>query len=515
MEPITINKSITSFFEKQRKKFRAVTFDDITCQDLPSSIHPNSVDLTTHITKNIKLKGCGIMSAAMDTVTEGELALSLAKVGGIGIIHRNLSIEEQVNMVKWVRHKIHYRGMIEKPITFKNSDRLSDIEESINKNGWTFTSFPILDSKTERLVGLLTRDETKFVEETNPHIKDIMKPITDITTCYEGTTTQEAYKIMRKSKIKKLPVITKDKKLIGMYVWNDLREDTKKENTFSLDDEGHFLVGASIGIGSTGFARAEKLVQNGCRLLVIDTSHGACKPVVDIIQKIKSTYIVDIIAGNVASYESAKYLLSQKHIPDGIKVGISIGASCTTRQVTGHGMPQLTAIYETKRAIKELNLNIPIIADGGIRYSGDIVKALAVGASGFMIGSKFAATLESCGKLVEYDGKKYKTYRGMGSQGAMNRAGSRDRYYNHNNKFRKSLTQEQQQKVTPEGIEGLVKYTGTCEQLMNKLLGGIRAGLAHSDGNNIEKFRQNIRFWLQSHIGSVESKPHDMINIKS
>lgn len=876
---VLVNENIRKLFENNNSdnRHRAITFDETTLEDGPSNVHPNEVNLDTYLTKKIKLKGCGIMSAAMDTVTEKELALELAKMGGVGIIHRNMSIETQVDMVKWVRNKINSGGMIDNPVCFYEKNRLSDIQECMIKNKWTFTSFPILNDNKE-LVGLVTKDEMCFVENNNPQLFEIMKNLSDVIIIEEGTNSVDAYKLMKEKHIKKLPVINKNNNLIGMYVWNDIRENLNKIDMYSLDEDGHFLVGAAIGLGDNEFERAESLIMNGCKLIVIDTSHGACEMTLDMINKIKSKYNVELIVGNVASYRSTKYLLSGKYKPDAIKTGISVGclgkdtrvlmangiyknineimegeyvinmngdpvkvkkifitnketievqttnwynktivtenhkywininkintinendnndiknkykwkeigklnsnnqsllmpknikfnikdniifdlakycnkvgslngyngnngnngyiescynlgyifgsyldnentkiklinnndknnteiksilwnygernckekinklvnclinivgksfikfqnidkykvwcnneiivnlllsfnknenknlfanyicknrdyiqgildglvdlnsekignyiyfgsrmriielfniccminrktytnliytknqldsitlypklcdqiseskyynskiysknrgnkvkvwdievncpthsfianncivhnSICTTRRVTGHGMPQLTAIYETWRAINELNLEIPIIADGGIRYSGDIVKAIAVGASAFMMGNIFAGTDESPGKIIESEGVKYKMIRGMGSKSAMEeRNGSRLRYFNinKNNVNIDRLSNQQKMKLVPEGVEGLIKYNGNVEQVMNKLLGGIRAGLAHSGGRDINSFRENAIMWEQNYTGILEANPHSLKKI--
>jgi len=512
MERVIVNKRIQSLF----KSNKAITFDEITLEDKPSDIHPNNVNLDTHITKNIKLKGCGILSSCMDTVTEKELALALAKMGGLGIIHKNMSPEEQVNMVKWVRHKIHYGGMIDNPIKYKITDRLSTVQNDIELNKWTFTSFPIVDEG--KLVGLITKDEMCFVESNNPKLGDIMKPLSEIIVGNEKMSTEDAYGVMLKERIKKLPIVDENGIFIGMYVWNDIKNDERKKNLFSLDRDGHFLVGAAIGVGENEYKRAEQLIDNGCKVLVIDTSHGACTPVVEIVGKIKQKYgeKVDLIVGNIASYESAAYLLKQKYKPDALRVGISVGSICTTRRVTGHGMPQMTAIFQVWKAVNELNLDIPIIADGGIRYSGDIVKALAAGASGVMMGSIFGGAEESPGQVITHKGGKFKMVRGMASRGAMeSRAGSRMRYFDKSSEKVDLLTNQQKMKITPEGVEGLTKYRGTVEDIMNEFLGGIRAGLAHSGAKNINEFRGKVTGWRQSYTGIIEAQPHSIINIRN
>jgi IMP dehydrogenase len=514
---VQLNPLTIEFLDHQRSLHQGVTFDEITLEDKPSDFHPNDVKLHSFITRKISLKGCGILSAAMDTVTEAKLALAMAKVGGMGILHRNLDPESQAFMVKWVRRKIHYGGMIDKPITFKPEDRISDLQREIRENGWTFTSFPIVD-ESGKLLGLLTRDEMDFTEGRNVTLADIMKPRESIITAPAETDGEKAYKIMKEKRVKKLLVVDSQDKLKGMFVWNDVKQDQKKKDNFSLDDEGHFLVGAAIGLAKDDLTRAELLVQNGCKVLVLDSSHGACKPAKDQIQKLRERFgeKVEIIAGNIASYESAMYLLEGDFRPDALKVGIGPGSICTTRQVTGHGIPQVTAVYEVWRAIRDFGEKtgyyVPIIADGGVRSSGDIVKCLAVGASAVMLGSVFAGSEESPGKVVESSGKRYKTIRGMGSRAAMEeRSGSRGRYFSQKDQHvTEQLTNEQKEKIVPEGVEGLVEYRGTVEKIMSEFLGGIQAGLAHSGANNISFFQKKATMWMQSFAGIAEGKPHDI-----
>lgn len=518
---VQLSEPIMSLLEQKRKERQGLAFDEITLEDKPSDFHPNDVKLHSFITRKIALKGCGILSAAMDTVTEERLALAMAKVGGMGILHRNLDPESQAFMVKWVRRKIHYGGMIDKPITFSPDDRISDVQREIRENGWTFTSYPILD-QNGKLLGLLTRDEMDFTEGKNLKLSDIMKPRSSTVSADEGIDGEGAYKIMKEKRVKKLLIVDSADKLKGMFVWNDVKQDQKKRDLFSLDEEGHFLVGAAIGLGIEDIARAQLLVDNGCKVLVLDSSHGACKPAKEQIQRIREKFgnSVEIIAGNIASYESAMYLLEGDFRPDSLKVGIGPGSICTTRSVTGHGIPQVTAVNEVWRAIRDFGAKtgyyVPIIADGGIRNSGDIVKCLAVGASSVMLGSVFAGTEESPGKTVESHGKRYKTIRGMGSRSAMEeRSGSRGRYYRQDDSHvTESLTNEQKEKIVPEGVEGLVEFRGTVEKVMSEFLGGIQAGLAHTGSATIPDFQKKATLWVQSFAGVAEGKPHDIQAIR-
>eukprot|EP00005_Dracoamoeba_jomungandri_P006889 CAMPEP_0174269360 /NCGR_PEP_ID=MMETSP0439-20130205/40757_1 /TAXON_ID=0 /ORGANISM="Stereomyxa ramosa, Strain Chinc5" /LENGTH=535 /DNA_ID=CAMNT_0015358095 /DNA_START=46 /DNA_END=1653 /DNA_ORIENTATION=+ len=518
-EGVQLSSDVCELLSRYGKKKKALAFDDITLEDKPSSFHPNMVELSTFITRNIKLRS-GLLSAAMDTVSEFRMALAIAKMGGVAIIHRNLDAEQQCEIINWVRKKIHNDGMIDSPITFTPDQRFSDLQQHMVSCGYSFTSFPIVDDKNT-LVGLLTRDEMDFVDlDENPQLGQIMKPRDKIVTARETTGSEEAYEIMRERKVKKLPVVDGNDKLEGMYIWSDVKQDQPKRNTFSIDSEGHYLVGAAIGLGPEDVERAKMLADSGCNLLVLDSSHGACTPAREQIKALREVCPqVDIIAGNIASYESAMYLLEGESKPDALKVGIGPGSICTTRRVTGHGIPQVTAIFEVWRAVRDYGEKtgyyVPIIADGGIKSSGDIVKCLASGASAVMLGSVLAGCEESPGRLVYKDGRKYKTIRGMGSKSAMEeRSGSRGRYYSqkqsHKSEF---LTRGQAQKLVPEGVEGLVEYKGSVESVVVSLLGGIQAGLAHSGAGNIKDFQSKATVWTQGSAGVVEGNPHDILQL--
>jgi IMP dehydrogenase len=525
-DKIAINPKNEEMMRHFKKESRAITFDDVTFEDKPSNIHPTDALINSQLTKNISLKTGGIMSAAMDTVTEAELALALAKMGGMGILHRNLSAEEQTSMVKWVRTRIYHGGRIDNPVTFNQNIKFSTMQRIIAEEGYTFTSFPIIDDDGI-LQGLITRDEMSFAEDKNPYLYELTRPMGDLIIARDNEwgegpmTSERARNIMRIEKVKKLPVIDDNGKLVGMYVWNDLKDDERKRDMFSLDEDGHFLVGAAIGVGEEDMDRVKLLVENGgCKVIVIDTSHGASQLAKNQICRIREAYgnKVDIIVGNVASYESAMYLLKGHHLPDAIKVGISSGSICTTREVTGHGMPQVTAIFEVYSAVKfyyESNPGskwISIIADGGLRSSGDILKCYAMGASGVMLGSVFAGSEESPGQLIQKNGKKYKKIRGMGSKRAMEeRQGSRKRYSANENE--EELTVVQKTKVVPEGVEGVVEIRGSVENVMTKLSGGIRAGLAHSGADSIDEFRKKNKLWFQTFVGTLEGRPHDIFDV--
>ena len=515
---VQVNPSVTRVFDSAYKKSTAITFDEITFEDKPSTIHPNDVDLSTHITTKYKIRSAGIISSPMDTVTEKEMALAIAKMGGVGIIHRNMSSDEQCQMIKWVRNKIHYGGMIEKPISYKADNTVSDVELDIKRNGWTFTNFPILDNNGS-LLGMVSRNEMDFTEMGDPLLKDIMIPSNKLIVTHE-INKELAYKIMKEHKVKKLPVIDENNKFLGIYAWKDIKSDEPNKDLFSLDEDGHFLVGAAVGCGESEKERVKKLADSNCKIIVIDTSHGANTQVIDMLIWIKSTYPnIQVIIGNIASHDSCIFIIENckkaNILPDAIRVGVSPGSICTTRRVTGHGMPQLTAVYEVWKALNIMNLSyIPIIADGGIKYSGDIVKAFAVGASCVMLGGVFAGCDEASSKYVTLNGQKYKTVRGMGSKEAMQeRDGSRMRYLNTTGEKQQSLTKNQQIKIVPEGVSGVVKHRGTVEKVIIEFTGGVRSGFAHSGAKNISEFRQNCKLWLQSTVGINEGNPHSLEKI--
>eukprot|EP01100_Stratorugosa_tubuloviscum_P001183 TRINITY_DN1264_c0_g3_i1.p1 TRINITY_DN1264_c0_g3~~TRINITY_DN1264_c0_g3_i1.p1 ORF type:complete len:612 (+),score=326.79 TRINITY_DN1264_c0_g3_i1:101-1936(+) len=598
---IELCKETINLMERLRSKRRATSFDEISLEDRITRVEPREVKVSSWITREWELKGGGIISAAMDTVTEKEMCLAMAKMGGLGVLHRNMSEEEQSEQLEWVRTRMNNGGMLEKPVKFKPTDRYSKLQKEVEKNGWTFTSFPVVD-ENEKLVGLITKDSLSFVEDdANPQLHEIMMKRENVVTTDIRTDSKKAYELMKQHRVKKLPVVKSDQDdtLIGMYTWNDVRKDQRKRDLFSLDCEGRFAVGAAIGLSPSDLSRALLLAAHGCKLIILDCSHGGALAAKSQLYLLRANLpsSVQIIVGNIASYETALFLLdpnftldsfdsfdayietnytseqvanfkdwrkdSVNNRPDALKVGIGPGSICTTRVVTGHGVPQLTAIYEVWRAIKDYGKRtgyyIPIIADGGIRSSGDIIKAFSVGASAVMLGSVFAATYESPGNIIIKGGKTFKTIRGMGSRRAMQeRDGSRSRYLQEQEKEKQKQTQstttnatttttttaatttatsttpqsqedqikqreqkEQQQNLTtqqsrklvPEGVEGLVQLKGSVESVMISLTGGIQSGMAHSGARNINEFQRRARPWLQSFAGITEGKPHDIVDI--
>ena len=414
----------------------------------------------------------------------------------------------------WVRRQVHYGGKITLPTSFNQNNTVAELQRASSENGWSYTSFPIVDDAS-CLVGMITKDELEFVSGGNPELKAIMKPLGKLFVGDVNTDAEKAFEIMSTNKVKKLPLCDIAGCLNGMYVWADVRKNQETRSQFSLDTSGRLLVAAAVGPGLFERERIDKLVEVCCPILVVDCSHGACVEVVEQIQYIRQIAPkVDIIAGNVASYDSALYLLVHA-CPDALKVGIGPGSICTTRRVTGHGVPQLTAIFEVYRAIlvylRAHCTSIPIIADGGITCAGDIVKTFIVGADCVMLGSMLAGTDEAPGTVTTQGTKKYKSYRGMGSRSAMaERSGSRARYFKGNTGT-ELVTKQQQTKITPEGIEGLVEYKGTVTSIMDEICGGIQSGMAHSNAMTIPELRESARVWVQTVAGHIEGNPHSVI----
>eukprot|EP00462_Mataza_sp_D1_P015831 CAMPEP_0175171994 /NCGR_PEP_ID=MMETSP0087-20121206/31160_1 /TAXON_ID=136419 /ORGANISM="Unknown Unknown, Strain D1" /LENGTH=516 /DNA_ID=CAMNT_0016462963 /DNA_START=42 /DNA_END=1592 /DNA_ORIENTATION=+ len=508
---VEISKDVEELLTRMAAK-RAITFDEITLSDRPVEFHPNDVALRSFVTRNVSLKGCGIMSAAMDTVTERDTALAMAKMGGIGVIHRYLPPQEQADQVRWVRRRIHYGGMIDQPVTFLDTDHYSSFQRKCATNKWGFTSFPVVD-QSGKFVGLVTTEVLAFVDtNTNPQLKDVMLPLEKITVASHSTDTEEAFQIMRKHKVKRLPVVDQEGALAGMYVWNDVNSDQRKRQKFSLDRDGHFLVAAAIGTDETEIERAKLLVEAGCCIIVIDGSSAQLQGVKRMVSQLRQLFQskIDIIAGNISSYKSAVYLLSGEHKPDALKVGIGGGATSSARQEHGHGIPQVTALFEVWRATRDIGAQtkyyIPIISDGGVRTSGDIVKALAVGASSVMIGSLMAGTKEAPGVVIEKNGRKFKSVRGMSSRRAM-------------------ATQQQDGQPPAKkqavdspvvfGVQGRVLLSGSVEQLMTQLLGGVQSGLAHTGAKTVPEFQARANVWIQSFAGVAEGRPHDIADIQN
>jgi len=482
----------------------ALTFDDVLLVPRHSRTLPSKVDVSTRITRNIKLN-VPLVSAAMDTVTESRLAIAMAQHGGIGVIHKNLSIDEQASEVDRVKRS--ESGMIVNPITLSPKHRISEALALMRK--YRISGVPITEdgSKEGRLVGILTNRDLRFETDTNRPIADIMTR-ENLITVPVGTTLDEAREILHRHKIEKLLVVDRDYRLKGLITVKDIQKVIKYPFA-SKDSLGRLRVAAAVGVAKDTLLRAEALVAAHVDVLVIDTAHGHAQGVMDIVSTLRRQFPdVDLIAGNVATAEATHALINIG--VDGVKVGIGAGSICTTRVVAGIGVPMISAIADCAR--EAATHDIPIIADGGIRYSGDITKAIAVGANCTMIGSLFAGTDESPGEVILYQGRSFKEYRGMGSLGAMRR-GSRDRYFQDEFDL-DAATGDGTDKLVPEGIEGRVPHRGSVSTMIHQLVGGLRAGMGYCGAENIQTLQREAQLIRITAAGMRESHVHDVVITK-
>jgi IMP dehydrogenase len=459
----------------------ALTFDDVLLVPQHSMVLPYQVDVSTRLTRRIRLN-VPILSAAMDTVTESRLAIAMAQHGGLGVIHKNLSIEEQASEVDRVKRS--ESGMIVDPITLSPSNRIYEALELMKK--YRISGVPITDDggKEGRLVGILTNRDLRFETKLDRPIGDIMTR-EDLITVPVGTTLDAAREILHQHKVEKLLVVDHDYRLKGLITVKDIQKAVKYPNA-SKDSLGRLRCGAAIGVAKDTMERAEALVAAGVDVLVVDTAHGHSQGVLDVVRRVRQRFTeVNLVAGNVATAEGTKALIDQG--VDAVKVGIGAGSICTTRIVAGIGVPMITAITECARTAADHD--VPIIADGGIRYSGDITKALAVGASTTMIGNLFAGTDESPGEMILYQGRSFKEYRGMGSIGAMRR-GSRDRYFQDDFDLDQATSTD---KLVPEGIEGRVAHKGSVAGLIYQLVGGLRSGMGYTGCETIDELQRKAK----------------------
>ena len=464
-----------------------LTFDDVLLVPGPSEVLPNEVDTSTYLTKKIKLN-IPVMSAGMDTVTESQMAIAMARQGGIGIIHKNMPIEEQARQVDVVKRSEH--GVITDPFYLHPENILQDALD-IMKN-YKISGVPIVD-KDMYLKGILTNRDVRFQDDVSVAINDIMTK-ENLTLGYEGIDMKEAIKLMEAAKVEKLPIVDNDNKLKGLITIKDIEKSKQYPNS-ARDDSNRLLVGAAVGITNDMFERVDALVKANVDVITVDTAHGHSKNVIKSIKDIKEKYPdLQLIAGNVATAEATKDLIEAG--VDCVKVGIGPGSICTTRVVTGIGVPQITAIINCVEEAKKHD--IPVIADGGIKYSGDITKALAAGASVIMAGSLFAGTEESPGETILYQGRQYKEYRGMGSLAAM-KDGSGDRYFQTNTK-----------KYVPEGVEGRVSYKGPVGEVVYQLLGGLKSGMGYVGSKNLKELYDKAKFIKITGASLVENHPHDI-----
>lgn len=485
------------------KMTTAITFDDVLLAPCYSEVLPSNVKVSTQLTKNISLQ-VPLASAAMDTVTESRMAIAMARLGGIGVIHKNLEISEQASEVDRVKRS--ESGMIVNPITLSPSSNIYEALDLMRK--YRISGVPITkDGRNEsKLVGILTNRDLRFQADVHRSISEVMTQ-ENLVTVPIGTTLNEAKEILHKHRVEKLLVVDDEFNLRGLITVKDIQKIIKYPNACK-DTLGRLRVGAAVGIAKDTIERASALVDANVDVLVLDSAHGHSQNVIDVAKNLRKHFTsTDIIAGNVATREGAEALIDSG--VDAVKVGIGAGSICTTRIIAGVGVPMVTAISECAD-IANRN-SIPIIADGGIRYSGDIVKAIAVGASSVMIGGIFAGTDESPGELILYQGRSFKEYRGMGSLGAM-RQGSRDRYFQEEFEISNETTQsEDLQKLVPEGIEGRVPHKGTVGEMIHQLVGGLRAGMGYCGAGTIPILQKNAQLIRITQAGVRESHVHDVV----
>ncbi len=468
--------------------YEGLTFDDVSLVTQYADFLPSSTDISTRLTRNIRMK-IPFLSAAMDTVTEARMAISMAMLGGIGVIHKNLDPEVQAKHVSRVKH--HLNGLISTPVTFNVNETLETIAIKRAEKGYSFSGFPILDDDG-RLVGILTSKDIRFSRSKRAKVTDVMT--TEVITAKPDTNLRQAYDIMQQHKIGKLPLLEKGK-LVGLYSYADVRRLIENEEPlFNRDEKYRLRVAAGIGPGD--YERAEVLNDEEVDVLVVDTAHGHSKGVIDMVAWVKGKFPhIDVVGGNIATGEAAVALRDAG--ADAVKVGIGPGSICTTRVVAGVGIPQITAIYNAASALKG---EIPVIADGGVRNSGDIAKALVAGAETAMMGSVLAGTEESPGEKIIYEGRQFVIYRGMGSLDAMkSREGSRQRY---------GLSDDDD--LVPQGIEGMVPYSGTVDKVMKQYCGGLQASLGYCGTRTITELKSKGRFVRVSHAGTIEAHAHDI-----
>lgn len=475
--------------KKEKIKGTAVTFDDVLLVPTKSSVLPREVELTSRLTKNIKLN-IPILSAAMDTITETEMAIAMARLGGIGIIHKNMTIAEQADEVDKVKRS--ESGMILKPVTLTSDKRIKDAFEVMEK--FKISGIPIINSKG-KLIGILTNRDLRF--EVNPEtpVGEIMTK-ENLITAPVGTDLEKAEIILQRYKIEKLPVVDRNGYLKGLITFKDIQKRKSFPNACK-DKFGRLRVGAALGITADTMERAQELINHGVDILVIDTAHGHSAGVIKMVKQIKSKLNIDLITGNVATPEAVEDLIDAG--TDCVKVGIGAGSICTTRVIAGVGVPQLSAIIECAETASKHN--IPLVADGGVKQTGDIPKAIAAGADTVMIGGMLAGTDETPGEKVLYEGRSYKMYRGMGSIEAMKK-GSKDRYFQD--------TEDDIKKLVPEGIEGIVPYKGPLQDTIYQITGGLRSSMGYCGAKNIQEMKSKSKFVQITNAGLRESHPHDV-----
>ena len=476
-------------FIADRLVMDGLTFDDVLLIPAYSEVLPRNVNLATRFSRNIQLN-IPMVSAAMDTVTESKMAIAIAREGGIGVIHKNMTIEEQARQVQTVKRAEN--GMIYDPLTITKDKKVADALAMMAE--YKIGGIPVVDGEGY-LVGIVTNRDLRFERDMNRLIEDVMTKENLVVT-HPGTDLEGAAQILQRNKIEKLPVVDSRNKLVGLITYKDITK-AKDKPSACKDAKGRLRVAAGVGITFNTFDRVAALVEAGADALVIDTAHGHSKGVVDVLKQIKARYSsVDCVVGNIATGDAARYLADAG--ADAVKVGIGPGSICTTRVIAGVGVPQLSAIYEVAKALE--GTGVPLIADGGLRYSGDVVKALAAGGSSVMMGSLLAGVEESPGETIIFNGRKFKTYRGMGSLEAMQK-GSKDRYFQD--------VEDDVKKLVPEGIAARVPYKGSLYEVIYQMVGGLRAGMGYCGARNIDELHR-AKFTRITNAGVVESHPHDV-----
>ena len=467
-----------------------LTYDDVLLVPAFSEVLPREVSTKTKFTRNITIN-VPIISAAMDTVTESSMAIAIAREGGIGVLHKNMTIEQQANEVRKVKRA--ESGMIIDPVTLPLDALIGDAKKSMKE--YSIGGIPVVDAN-KKLVGIVTNRDLRFEKDLHKPVAEVMTK-ENLVTVAEGTSLKDAEVILQNNKIEKLPVVSEDNTLVGLITFRDITKLTQKPNA-NKDAYGRLRVAAALGVTADAVDRAAALVNVGVDAVVIDTAHGHTKGVVMVLKEVKKAFPdLDVVVGNIATAEAAKYLVDAG--ADAIKVGIGPGSICTTRVVAGVGFPQFSAVLEVAAAVK--GTGVPVIADGGIRYTGDIPKAIAAGADCVMLGSLLAGTKESPGERIIYEGRQFKSYRGMGSVEAMNK-GSKDRYFQD--------VEDDIKKLVPEGIVGRVPYKGELHESIHQFVGGLKAGMGYCGAATIEKFKENGKFVKITASGINESHPHDV-----
>ncbi len=467
-----------------------LTYDDVLLVPAYSEVLPREVSISTRFSRNITLN-VPIVSAAMDTVTESAMAIAMAREGGIGVLHKNMSIQQQAAEVRKVKRA--ESGMIIDPVTLREDNTVGDAQKTMRE--YSIGGIPIIDSEG-KLIGIVTNRDLRFEKDLNHSLSEVMTS-ENLVTVAQGTSLEEAEIILQKHKIEKLPVVSDSGKLLGLITFRDITKLTQKPIA-NKDQFGRLRVAAALGVTPDVMDRAEALVHAQVDAVIVDTAHGHTRGVVDVLKKLKDKFPdLDVVVGNIATPEAAKYLVDAG--ADAVKVGIGPGSICTTRVVAGVGFPQFSAVLEVAEAIKDSG--VPVIADGGIRYTGDIPKALAAGADCVMLGSLLAGTKESPGETIIYEGRKYKSYRGMGSVEAM-KQGSKDRYFQD--------VEDDIKKLVPEGIVGRVPYKGELYESMTQFIGGLRAGMGYVGAKDVETLKREGKFVKITFSGIAESHPHDV-----